>query len=504
MSAFSSGGRAGLMSRRRRWILALVAIAIVGPSVPAVVRAADLDVYQTQAAAVELPSIYGIFRRPGDTTGGPLDVDSDSSYAFQAYLDTGTSGIILSAEDTDARDVAAQLDSHGNPVEFGDVAVNGTVTYHVSEPLDLRLGRYTGESLYDVFTTAQTNAYFSQVTPGVRAELSVTPVDPLFGTPLNLVGMPALKNKVMVVDARLYNHLASIDTNTFAVRYNGGVEDLADFPTDSIDVPLPMIQTWVYDRNAQTDRTKTSLFDPGVPTGGRVVRMSYADFSGFTTTTPNEAGVVPPTLAHNPFVGPAPFSTTPVSANDPPGITLRRGAKSSTGSWLFDSGAQISFMSSAMALSIGVKLTFDANGEPVLTDLATGVAPAGLFSVALGGAGGDAGTLLGFTVGELDLPTTDGVIRFHDVQIGVLDVTVSDGTRTYTLDGDLGMNLLLPTMDVTADNTTSGAFDFLSFDEATGRLTLIDTTAPEPTLALATIALATPLLARRRRRQVMA
>ncbi|MGN6626001.1 MAG: PEP-CTERM sorting domain-containing protein, partial [Tepidisphaeraceae bacterium] len=175
-------------------------------------------------------------------------------------------------------------------------------------------------------------------------------------------------------------------------------------------------------------------------------------------------------------------------------------AASATGSWLFDSGAQLSFISSAMALSLGVELSFDQDGNPVLTDLNTHAAPAGQFEVALGGAGGNAGTLLGFTVDELDLPTTDGLIKFHNVTIAVLDVTVSDGTTSYTLDGDFGMNLLLPSMDTTAGNTTGGAFDFFSFDEATGLLSLTDSTVvPEPA-AMGLLVLAGVLSCRRRRR----
>lgn len=488
--------RAGLS--RRLALAAVALITLAGAGLSPVAVASDVNIYGTQAAALEIPSIYGIIRRPGDNTGGPLDQNSDSSYAFQAYLDTGTSGIILSYEDTDAREVQAQT-VNGVPVTFGDIAVNGLVTYNVSETLDLRLGRYTGESFPDIFTPTQTNTYFNQVTSNVRMQLSTTPVDPFLGTPLNLVGMPALKNKVMVVDARLYNHLQSLDENTLEVKYSSQIENLPDFPQSSLEVPFPQLQTWVYDKgDTAAGHTSTPLFNPGIPTGQHVVRMSYADFSGFTQITPSNA--IAPTLAHNPFVGPAPFSTP--GAGDPPGITIQRQSgstqKTADGTWLFDTGAQISFMSSAMALSLGVQLSFDSNGDPVLTDLATGTSPDGLFSVALGGAGGEAGTLLGFRVDELMIPTTDGFIRLHDVQIGVLDVTVTDAQgHTYTLDGDLGMNTLLPTMDVGAGNITAGAFDFISFDESTGLLTLTDTTIPEPT-TLAFFGFSGLLLLRRR------
>ncbi|MDB5326797.1 MAG: hypothetical protein JWM57_2366 [Phycisphaerales bacterium] len=478
-------------SHPARGLIAAIAFATLAPIYA---RAADIDIYGTQAAAVEIPSIYGTVVPAGGANPGAED-------AFQAYLDTGTSGIILSAEDTDARNIQAQV-VNGQTVTFGDISVGGTVLYNVSEPVDVRLGRYTGES-FETGLPPDPVAYFNQTSSNVRMQLSTEAVDPFgFTPPLNLVGMPALKNKVMVVDARLYNHLTGIDENTFEVQYDSAVTSLKDFPTDSLSVPFPQLQTWVYNKGEPAGpHANSPLFDPGVPTGQHVVRMSYGDFSGYTQLSP--ANAIAPTLAHNPFVGPKPF-TTP-GAGDPPPLTLKRlsGAtqKTANGSWLFDTGAQISFMSSAMALSLGVQLSFDpTTGDPILTDLATGLAPEGQFEVALGGAGGDAGTLLGFRVGELDIPTLDGYIRLHDIQIGVLDITVTDALgHEFTIDGDLGMNTLLPTMDVAAGNITSSQFDFLTFDEQTGLLTLTDSTAvPEPA-TLAMIGLGVPVLLRRRR-----
>ncbi|MGN6506169.1 MAG: hypothetical protein ACTHM6_11455 [Tepidisphaeraceae bacterium] len=147
-----------------------VAIALLAPAASS--RASDVDVYNPQAAAIELPNIYGLLRRPGDITGGPLDQNSDSSNAFQAYLDTGTSGIIISQEYTDALGINPEL-YNGQPVTFSDIAVNGAVQYNISEPLDLRLGRYTGEVISDTLNTADTNAYFNQTYSNVRTQLTI-------------------------------------------------------------------------------------------------------------------------------------------------------------------------------------------------------------------------------------------------------------------------------------------------------------------------------------------
>src|SRR5689334_5661200 len=94
-------------------LLAVAAVSLLLPAAP--VRAGDLDVHGTQAAAIEIPNIYGIVRRPGDTSGGPLDQNNDATYAFQAYLDTGTSGIILSQEDAEFREIEAETVG-GTPV----------------------------------------------------------------------------------------------------------------------------------------------------------------------------------------------------------------------------------------------------------------------------------------------------------------------------------------------------------------------------------------------------
>lgn len=485
------------------WICGTLAVGGLLLSSAAARAANALDIYGVQAAAQELPSIYGLLRRPGDISGGPLDENSNPDNAFQAYLDTGTSGVILSQEYTQALGINPELDAQNNPVTFSDIAVNGSVQYNVSEPLNLQLGRYTGENIdITTFNNADTNNYFNQTTPNIRIELNTTAVDPLLGEPLNLVGMPAMTNKVMVVDARLYNHLTGYDSNSNP-QYSD-LPQLADFPKNISDYPLPQLQTWLYNQNDTTDHSATPMFNPGVPHADQTVKLSFGDFSKFTVTSPNEPGVVPPVLADNPFIGPAPFGGS--SPSNTPGITLKQTEAGSnttsttTGSWLLDTGAQISFMSTAEALSLGVKSSMDSQGNPVLTDLATGQPPAGEFSVALGGAGGTDSTLLGFVVSELDLPTTTGIIAFHDVPIGVLDVTVSDGTNTYTLDGDFGMNLLLPSMDTSANNATSSEFDFFSFDQAAGTLSLTDTTAevPEPTSLLGLLALA-PLMFRRRR-----
>lgn len=482
----------------RRTAIAVCAALLTMP-VPTTALAEDVHIHGVRAAAIELPSIYGLLRRPGDDSGGFLDQNGDASTAFKAFLDTGTSGIVLTKEYGEELGVIP-YEFAGELVTFSDVAANGTVDYSVSEPLHLQIGRYTGETFEDIFDPVETNQYFDQITSNVRIQLSRSTQDP-FLPPLNLIGMPALMNKSMVVDARLYNHITGIDDD-FNVRYTPQIESLADFPASSLDVPLPMVQTWVYDKGDTTDRSATPLFNPGTPSIDHTVRLSYSDFSRFTTITPD--GAESPVLEHNPFIGPAPL-TTP-TAGDPPGITARRlipgntEVSSATGSWLLDTGAQLSFMSSATALALGIELTYDDDGNPSLIDLATGLAPAGIFEVPLAGADGEAGSIMGFTLEELVLPTTDGSITFHDVPIGVFDVTVFDGEVEYTLPGIFGMNLLLPSFDVDTDNATGSQFDFFTFDEQDGLLHLTNSTVavPEPLSGILVFAGGALLMRRRR------
>lgn len=128
--------------------------------------------------------------------------------------------------------------------------------------------------------------------------------------------------------------------------------------------------------------------------------------------------------------GPAPsLATNPVLA-----VATVRGAAEAEGQWLFDTGAACTMISTATARRLDL---VDATGHPIRP-----VA----FRLPVGGVGGGSSDLPGFRLDRLTLTADDGRrLVFPDAAVVVHDVTTkrADGT-TVTLDGVLGMNLLLP------------------------------------------------------------
>lgn len=145
------------------------------------------------------------------------------------------------------------------------------------------------------------------------------------------------------------------------------------------------------------------------------VALALTDFN---RRDPRNRGPAP-SLAENPLV---------------PGVHVERGAAEADGDWLLDTGAVCTMISTATARALGL---VDAAGKPTQR-------PA--FSLPVGGIGGGHENLPGFRLDRLTLATTDGrTLVFERPAVVVHDVTTktADGT-TITLDGILGMNLLLP------------------------------------------------------------
>lgn len=126
-----------------------------------------------------------------------------------------------------------------------------------------------------------------------------------------------------------------------------------------------------------------------------------------------------PSLATNPLV---------------PGVTLTHGTAEAEGDWLLDTGAVCSMISTATARRLGL---VDRDGTPARRPD---------FALPLGGVGGGHQTLPGFRLDFLRLGTTDGrTLEFPNPAVVVHDVSTIDADgEKVTLDGILGMNLLLP------------------------------------------------------------
>jgi hypothetical protein len=158
-----------------------------------------------------------------------------------------------------------------------------------------------------------------------------------------------------------------------------------------------------------------------------------------------------PSLATNPLV---------------PDVTITLGTTDVEGDWLLDTGAACSMISTKAARRLGL---VDAAGTPTR-------APD--FTLPVGGVGGGHHNLPGFRLDQLTLETADGrTLVFPDPAVIIHDVsTKNDDGDTITLDGILGMNLLLPSgSGVTmlgASKQLPGPFERVVIDVAGKRLGL--------------------------------
>jgi len=359
--------------------------------------------------------------------------------AIQAFLDTGTSGVILSLETQQG--LGANLDSYnGTPTTFQDIAVGGLIGFNVSTPYTIALAPFSINTDPSAGGNEPDPSAFVPVTGPVRMETNPTPApDSDFSVgPIDIMGMSALQNKVAVFDIRPINAFV-----------NGG-----DFGETA---------TYVY--SAGTPYKPATLdTDPGIAPMQYHIKVSYANFKPYTLINPSAAPG--PAFNNNPIVGPNPLN--PNGDTTPP-ISISYNGHASTGSFLFDTGAAASFISTAEAAKLGVVYGMDGGGNPVLINSTTHAQIPNQFSIPITGAGGATVDSLGFYLDSLTVPTVEGEpINFLQAPVLVQDITVSNATSTVTLDGDLGMNFFEPSVDPSTLNLAPSEFDWMTFDQANG------------------------------------
>ena len=485
------------------------------------------------------PQIYdaSIFGGLGDIFGdifGDIDLTT-RAVNITPYLDTGASGILISASTANLLSVPQQT-VNGQAILFYDVGVAGADQFAVSQPIRMSLAHYFPRTDLDLFSdVAQTlpivTAYTPiPIAPGEALRAQVGPVDLSVANPvtddlseflalysaLDVIGMPAMKGKVVVMNPTPVNLAGAIFNGTFDLDT---LDELPDFS----------MRTYLYDPGTPF-RPNTPVIDPGIPQVDLRVKLSYGSFDEFTQVTPGGTG---PTLERNPFIGKDPvavFKGTPTP--EVPGIKISpnsaQGLKTSEGSWLLDTGAAASIISTTQALGVGVKYlagtepgNIDGNA-PVLVDAFSNIPLAEQFSLTIGGIGGQT-TISGFFLDSMLLRTMEGNaandndplhLRFVHAPVLVSDIKLRDpvSDQVMTLDGIFGMNYLvasasfsggdlIPTIDLFA----TGFFDWITFDETTGILGLsIDPASgivlvPEPA-SLSLIGAGVLLLTLRRRR----
>ena len=415
-----------------------------------------VDIQGVQPAAFDLPRMNGLLQPAGG--GNPYNFQGD--FNIQGFLDTGTSGIVINTVTSGGLNIPV-----APGVKFQDVAIGGTTDFDVSQPVNLRLAAWNDPAAGNLnnFQTV-----YNQAFNGVRLQVGPTnvPVDPA-GEPLDIYGMPTMLGKVVVMDPKPIN-------------------DLSDFT----------MYTYLYEPNTPYN-PNAALTNPGIPSTSHHVQLSYGDFSRFTQTTPD--GSAGPNLAHNPMIGPDPTATAgaAVGDNSPP-ISVNFLGHHAEGTFLLDTGASASFISSALAEQLHVRYVPGSEGSinprletfDPLNPGAAGTEIGNQFQFSVQGIGGT-GTVSGFFLDDMILHTLEGGlldsdpnnIRFVGAPVAVLDVTVEnplDPLDTLTLDGIFGMNFMIASAMVDLSEVSAGPFSWVTFDEPNGILGLDLIAVPEP------------------------
>ncbi|MCE5340740.1 MAG: hypothetical protein LLF92_06385 [Planctomycetaceae bacterium] len=233
-------------------------------------------------------------------------------------------------------------------------------------------------------------------------------------------------------------------------RFQVSVED-SESPIDVLGIPIMAGKTAIITpvKDFEGDRFSTSADikdsnDANIPATDFQVALRFEKY----INPSNPENILPlPAMAYNPVID---------------NITVEYNGVSSTGSFLFDTGGQVSIISVLQGMSLGL---VDADGEPVV--------PAA-FYVEIAGIGGGA-TLPGFTLGRLSVPTLNGFnlvylnarVCVHD--IGILD---EDSGEFIILDGVFGDNFTCSSMDTNSAelDMSSTPFDHIVIDTQRGLL----------------------------------
>ena len=257
-----------------------------------------VDIQGVQEAAADQPAINAMLQPVDGGDPYMFSFDSFQTFNIPAFLDTGTSGVVISADTASLWGVPLE-----DGVTFSDVAVGGSTDYQVTQPLNIRLAP---SNSVDVDNLATYQSVYGPSLSNVRIQAGPLNADPN-ALALDVFGMPVLSGKTMVSDAR-------------------GLNDGSDF-----------LRTYVYGPNTPYNPA-TSDTNPGIPTTNHHVALSYGDFSRFTSID-DPTGHSAPVFTHNPFVGPDPLATSP-PANSPPPVSISFGGLHTSGSFLFDTGAR--------------------------------------------------------------------------------------------------------------------------------------------------------------------
>jgi len=446
---------------QRRSLLALGAIAAVFALAPG--RTAAHEIPGVLPTSIGLPEVNVVLR---PVAGAPpysgVDFVGFPLANLRMIYDTGASGVILFEGPALALSIpVAQF--MGTDVVFTDVGVGGSTTFEVSDPIHMSTGNFVQDPP-DPYTSDDD---YPREDPGLRLQVGPPGSAELFladFTQLGIVGVPAMIDRVSMINPKL----AEVSFTELT--------------------PANTIHTYVYDPEVPAES------GPGILAPDLRVELTLKSFDRFTQTTP--AGASGPTLGDNPFIGPDPLAALEgvlPPPTMPPGVTVSLGGGEATGTFLLDTGSQITSIGSAMALTLGVRywapgdpgddpaspatLVFDADGSLVPDQ----------FTIDIGGIAGTT-TLAGFNADSLLVRTLEGDplddtdsdhLNFVTAPVFVHDIELQDPVTldTFTFEGILGTNYLFGSGDLSALSGfpvpfREGPFEWLVLDLAAATPTL--------------------------------
>ena len=261
---------------RNKVILSLAAGIVLGLC-GAGVCAKDLELEGVYEAALDLPRIMFLLKRKPDGDALKYQGRFERNWGF---VDTGASGVLLSRETAEQLGVVIEQEA-----KFVDIGIGGEEYFDVSEPL------YIGLADFEEMGSNEPDEY--KLAGPMRFQVKKVTAGLMIGA-VDVVGMPALEGRILVLDS-------------------GATNDLGYFAAS------------IKERG-----------DESIPMSDIVVSLRYENF----LHPSNPKNVRPlPAMFSNPVI-----DNIEISYND----------RTSKGNWLFDTGATISLVSTEQAAKLGL------------------------------------------------------------------------------------------------------------------------------------------------------
>lgn len=362
------------------------------PRVEVQVRQKDRVLTGTPTGAGLLRNIKNLADLDRLLDGKTQDATPDQS--FTAILDTGASAHVLSKTTAERFGVEAVPGA-----VYHETGLHGETPMGVSRPYALSISGTDGDGApAGGFRLVQEDAALQ-----LSQEAATNPLIEMAMGEVNIIGMPAIRKLLVEI------------VPSQADAGMGGLATLEDLDWSDLEKP-GVLEKLAAGAGGPAVRLHGGEEKPGAH--DVEVLLRYADFS--RRKNPHDKGPLPE-LAANPTVV---------------GVRAELSGKSFVGTWLLDTGAPASLISTKQALALGL---YGPDGKPRRGED---------FFLPLGGIGGSVKPVPGYRIDRLVIPAANGkMLEYHGLYVLVMDVsTVLDDGQVITLDGVLGTNLWFPTV----------------------------------------------------------